>query len=386
MVKFAHISDVHLGGWKQEPLQNLNFQSFKKTVDICIKRKLDFVLIAGDLFDSAYPGIEILKETFAEFRRLKEAEIPCFIIAGSHDYSVSGKTFLDVLEKAGFCKNVTNFEEKEDMIILNPLIYKGVAIYGYPGKKSGLEISDLRKMKLNDSPGMFKILMLHTTIDKAKGTLPIDAIETDLLSPADYYALGHLHMDFQYQNFVYPGPIFPNNFQELEDLEYGSFYIVETEVENSLQKIELKMKEIVSIKIEINNALEATEQIISELNKKDLKDKIILLRVKGELKTGKNSDIKFSQIEDFTKNKEAYFLLKNTRDLKTKESELEIDVKNTENIEQETIKIYSEQNPSDFNKLISQLMNTLSIEKQEGEKTEIFSNRLLEGAKKILKF
>ena len=31
--------------------------------------------------------------------------MPCFIIAGSHDDSVSGKTFLDVLEKAGFAKN-----------------------------------------------------------------------------------------------------------------------------------------------------------------------------------------------------------------------------------------------------------------------------------------
>ena len=26
------------------------------------------------------------------------------MIAGSHDYSVSGKTFLDVLEKGGFCE------------------------------------------------------------------------------------------------------------------------------------------------------------------------------------------------------------------------------------------------------------------------------------------
>ncbi|MDO8528825.1 MAG: DNA repair exonuclease [Nanoarchaeota archaeon] len=102
MTRFAHISDVHLGGWKQEPLQELNFQSFKKIIDICIKEKLDFILIAGDLFDSAYPPIEILKRTFGEFRRLKEAKIPCFLIAGSHDYSVSGKTFLDVLEEAGF--------------------------------------------------------------------------------------------------------------------------------------------------------------------------------------------------------------------------------------------------------------------------------------------
>ena len=386
MVRFAHISDVHLGGWRQEPIQSLNSQSFKKTIDICIQRRLDFILIAGDLFDSAYPGIEILKETFAEFRKLKEAKIPCFIIAGSHDYSVSGKTFLDVLEKAGFCKNVANFEEKEDGIILNPVIYEGVAIYGYPGRKSGLEIQDLKKIKLNDSPGMFKILMLHTTIDKAKGTLPVESIGTDLIPHADYYALGHLHMDFQYENFIYPGPTFPNNFQELEDLKYGSFYVIDTKIENSLQKIELKIKDVISLKIEINNALEATGKIISELEKIDLEDKIILLRIKGELEIGKNSDIRFLQIEEFAKNKGAYFLLKNTHDLKTKEPKLEIEVKNTENIEQETIKIYSEQNPSDFNQLILELMNTLSIEKQEGEKTEIFTNRLLEEAKKILKF
>ena len=385
MPRFAHISDVHLGGWKQQPLQDLNSQSFRETISTCINQKLDFILIAGDLFDSAYPSIEILKETFAEFKKLKEAEIPCFIIAGSHDYSVSGKTFLDVLERAGFCKNVANFEEKEEEIVLNPTIYEGVAIYGYPGKKSGLEIPDLRKIKLNDSPGMFKIFMLHTTIDKAKGTLPIDAIEIDLLPKADYYALGHLHIDFQYQNFIYPGPVFPNNFQELEDLQHGGFYIVDTEAENSLQKIELKIKEVVSLDIKVKNALIATEQIIAELDKKEIEDKIVLLRVSGDLEDGKNSDIKFSQIEEFVKRKKAYFMLKNTHELKTKEFELEIEVEDMENIEEEAIKIYSEQNLSDFNKLISQLINTLSFEKQEGEKSESFTNRILDEAKKILK-
>jgi len=386
MVRFAHISDVHLGGWKQQPLQDLNFQSFQKVIETCISKKVNFILIVGDLFDSAYPGIDVLKETFAEFKKLKEAEIPCFIIAGSHDYSVSGKTFLDVLEKAGFCKNIVDFEEEENSITLNPTIYKGIAIYGYPGKKSGLEISDLRKVKLNDAPGMFKIFMLHTTIDKAKGSLPIDAIETELLPHADYYALGHLHIDFQYQNFVYPGPIFPNNFQELEDLKHGSFYIVDTEQENSLQKINLKTKEIVSLDIEIKNAFTATEQIISMLEKRDINDKIVLLRIKGELENGKNSDIKFSQIEDFAKKKNVYFMLRNTHNLKTKEVELEVEIKDAENIEEETIKVYSEQNPSDFNKLILQLINTFSIEKQEGEKSENFKNRLIDEAKKILRF
>jgi len=386
MTKFAHISDVHLGGWRQPQMQSLNFESFKKAIDICLEKKVDFILISGDLFDSAYPPIEILKETFSEFKRIKEAKIPCFIIAGSHDYSISGKTFLDVLEKAGFCKNVFNFEEINGKFFLNPTIYEGIAIYGYPGKKSGLEIEELKKIKLNDSPGLFKILMLHTTLDKVKGDLPIDSIEADSLPKADYYAMGHIHVDFQYQNFVYPGPIFPNNFQELEDLQNGGFYIVNISKNVSLEKINLNLKEIVPIEIEIKNSVYATDQIISEINKRNIEDKIVLLRLKGELESGSVSDIKFNKIEEFILNKKAYFFLKNTHDLKQKEALMDIEIKNIGNVEEESIKNYSETNLSDFNKFILPLMNVLSIEKQEGEKTETFESRLMEESKKILNF
>jgi len=386
MVKFAHLADVHLGGWKQKQIQELNFESFKMAIDTCIKSKVDFVLIAGDLFDSAYPPIEVLKEAFAQFKRLKDEKVPCFLVAGSHDYSITGKTFLDVLEKAGFCKNVANFEEDGDSIVLNPSLFSGAAIYGYPGRMASLEIENLKRVKLNDAPGMFRIVMLHTTIDKAKGDLPIDSVNTDSLPPADYYALGHLHMDFQYENFVYPGPIFPNNFQELEGLKYGRFYIIDTESQNPLKKIELKIKECAYFEINLKNSLEATEKIISEINKKDIENKIVLLRVSGELENGKISDIKFSQIEEFVKKKGAYFLLKNTHDLKTKELELDIEVKNTENVEEDSINLYSEKNPCEFNKFIPFLMESLSLEKQEGEKSEVFSKRLIDSAKKILKF
>ena len=386
MVKFAHISDVHLGGWKQQPMQDLNFQSFHITVEKCISRKVDFVLIAGDLFDSAYPPIDILKETFAEFRKLKEAKIPCFLIAGSHDYSVSGKTFLDVLEKAGFCKNVADYEQKVDSIVLNPTIHKGVAIYGYPGKKAGLEIPELRKIKFNDSPGMFKIFMLHTTIDKAKGSLPIEALEVENLPKADYYACGHLHIDFQYENFVYGGPTFPNNFQELEDLGCGRFYIVDTDNPKNPEKIEIKIKDVVSLTIEVNNALIATSQIISEIEKREIKDKIVLLRLKGVMEKGDNSDIKFSQIEEYVKLKDAYFLIKNTHELKTQEIEINPEIKDSDNIEEEAIKVYSKENPSDFNAFIPQLIHSLNIEKQDGETSENFTNRIMEESKKILSF
>ena len=172
-MKFAHLADCHLGAWRHPKLQELNMESFRKAVDMCIKEKVDFILMSGDLFDSAYPPIEILKEAFSEFRKLKDAKIKCFIIAGSHDYSVSGKTFLDVLEKAGFCKNVFNaesLEERNEKIILNPVIEKSIAIYGYPGKKSGLEIDEIRRIRLQECPGLFRIFMLHTSIKDAIGT------------------------------------------------------------------------------------------------------------------------------------------------------------------------------------------------------------------------
>ena len=386
MVKFAHIADVHLGGWKHESMQNLNFESFKKAIDICLASKVEFVLFAGDLFDNAYPPIETLKETFAQFRRLKESGIPCFIIAGSHDYSVSGKTFLDVLEKAGFCKNVFNAEERGDKIFLNPHIHKNIAIYGYPGKKSGLEIPELRRVKLNDAPGMFKIFMLHTTLDKVAGTLPIDFLESEKLPYADYYALGHIHVLFNEKRIVYPGPLFPNNFKELEDLKHGSFVLVDTESEEQVKFIKLPIKGIEYLELEFDDSLAATEKILEELSKKDLHDKIILLRISGELKRGKISDIKFFQIEEFAKERGAYFLLKNTHDLKIKEVDTNFEIKEEGDLEQETIKIYSEKNKSNFNSFVQELMHILSIEKQEDERIETFNNRLIEESKKVLRF
>ncbi len=389
MVKFAHMSDVHLGGWKQQEMMDLNFESFQKAVQTSIDERVDFVLIAGDLFDTPYPPIEILKKTFAEFRKLNDSKIKCFLIGGSHDYSVAGKTFLEVLEKAGFCKNVVDITLEDDKIILNPTIVDEVAIYGYPGKKTGLDVHDLKRIKLKEIDHPFKIFMLHTTIDKAvefMGNLPIEAVNADELPHADYYALGHLHIDFQYKNFVYPGPVFPNNFAELENLKHGSFYIVETEGKNHIRrKISLKIRDVEVVNFTAKNS-NATEEIISELHARDLVDKILLLRVKGEIENFKNSDIDFKKIENFAKGKMAYFMLKNTHHLKAKAPDIEAEIEQSENIEDETMKMFSSQNPSKFDGMLQQLMSSLSVEKQLGETSETFSRRIFDESKKIINF
>src|SRR3989344_844821 len=312
-MRFAHLADCHLGGWRYPELQQLNFESFKYALNLSKKEKVDFILIAGDLFDSAYPPIETIKDTFDEFRKLKEANIPVFLIAGSHDYSVSGKSFLDVLEKSGFALNVNKSEDRNGILILEPTIFKNAAIYGYPGKKTGLEVYDLERIKLQDAPGLFKILMLHTTLKDAIGILDIPAVDQARLPKADYTALGHLHLLYEKENRVYGGPIYPNNASELEDLKYGAFYIVDTQ--SGFKRHNIKIKDVLVLDLEISDSLTDTDKIIEELKKHALKDKILILKLKGVLERGKITDIDFNKIESFARAQGVYAFLKNTTKL-----------------------------------------------------------------------
>jgi len=394
-MKFAHLSDCHLGGWRQPELQQLNIKSFKKAIKTCIEEQVEFILFSGDLFDSAFPPIEILKETFSEFRKLKDERIKSYVIAGSHDYSVSGKTFLEVLEKAGFCE-ICKFEEigtdENKEIILKPIIHKSYHIYGYPGKKSGLEVQDLKKIKINEPyQNNFRILMLHTTIKEVAKSLPIESINLLELPKADYYALGHIHVDFEKEingkPVIYGGPTFPNNFKELEELKNGSFYIIDIEGYTKIIKKEINLKEVEIIKIELENSLTGTQKIISELEKRELKDKIVLLRIYGTLTQGKTSDIKFQEIQDFLKKAEVFCFLKNTSKLEVEKKEnvqIKLQTHEMEEVEEILIKEHEKENPTAFNDLIFPLMEALSIERQEGEKNIIFEQRLITNTNKIL--
>ncbi len=389
-MKFAHIADSHLGGWRQPELQELNMQSFTKAIDSSIEEEVDFVLFAGDLFDSAFPSIETLKFGFSEFKKLKDAGIKSYIIAGSHDYSVSGKTFLEVLEKAGFCK-ICKYVEEEDDIILEPIQDKECYIYGYPGKKSGLEVDSLRKIKINEPyADRFRILMLHTTVKEAIDNLPIDSIPLSQLPQADYYALGHIHMDFEKEvagkPAVYGGPTFPNNFKELEELKHGRFYIVEVVGYTKITKKEIKIRDVEVVKLEIEDAIGATGKIILELEKRALEGKIVLLKLYGILKQGKHTDIKFQEIQDYVEKIGAYSFLKNTSKLVLEKQDLTIDFESSEKeeIEERLIKNYAKDNPSNLNELILPLMEALSLEKQEDEKSMVFESRLFSSLGKVL--
>ena len=119
-IKVIHTGDLHLGmtfkslGTKSKIHRRDCQDVFSNIIDLTIREKANALLIAGDLFDTAYPPVEILKRTFAEFKKLYDEGIKVYMIAGSHDYSVSGKSFLDVfrillINRSSVCKLISEY-------------------------------------------------------------------------------------------------------------------------------------------------------------------------------------------------------------------------------------------------------------------------------------
>jgi DNA repair exonuclease SbcCD nuclease subunit len=373
-MKFAHMGDCHLGGWRQPELQLLNNQAFHAAIATCVKEKVQFVIISGDLFDSAYPPIEVLKEAFAGFRILKENNIPVFFIAGSHDYSASGKTFLDVLDKAGLATWVDKSEERGEHLLLLPTLYKGVAFYGFSGKKSGLEVQDINRIKLQDAPGMFRILVLHTALRDAVGSLPIPAVDEKKLPKVDYTALSHLHIEYVREGRVYSGPLFPNNAPELEELKGGSFYLFDNGL---IKRVPVILKPVVSLTATIMNAFTGTDDICALLQNASIKDAIVVLKIQGILEQGKVSDINSALIEQKAREKGAYCLLRSTSALNLADYSLALPSQEIGSIEETLLTDFMQKYPSSFSTKAPSLFKMLQLEKGEEEKAAVFGERLM---------
>jgi len=386
-MRFAHIADCHIGGWIEDKLKELTIIAFKKAVEICINENVDFVLIAGDLFNTAIPQIEMIKQTTEGLKRLKDKDIMVYLVPGSHDFSPSGKTILSVFEKAGLIKNVYNEEENSLKLTIDEKTK--AKITGMLGLRNSLELLkydslDLANLEKEDG---FKIFLLHSGINEFMPSgFGFTSLLLDKLPKGfNYYAGGHIHYVFQKklsENSIlsYPGPLFPNSFSELEELDNGGFFIVDDKL--NIERREIKLKDVVKIKINADNKTpsEVEKELIGISN---VTDKIVLIRVTGILKDGYPSDINFN-LDNL---KDAYIVLKNTASLSAKEyEELEIN-ESIVNIEEKIVEDNLEdiKNVNFDESLVLSLLNVLDKSRSEGETVNDFEKRITEDIKNELK-
>jgi len=419
LYKFSHITDCHLGSWRNPKLRDLNIKAFERSILISIKEQVDFILITGDFFDVNIPQLAPVKKAVEIMKHARDSGIPIYMIYGSHDFNTANISMIDILHSAELFIKPTEFEFNTDSIILKFFVDEktGAKITGISGRKVGLDkeiYKRLDKQKLESEDG-FKIFLLHKGIQEI---LPLnlqfrDSIPISLIPKGfDYYGGGHIHKRVEKKMdssiIAYPGPLFGSTFQDLEETAKGEtrgFYIISFDKQIidckfiEINVAEILYKEIVSQKWNSERLKNEITRNISEL---EVKDKVVLIKVKGKL-LGKRSNIDFGKFSLDISEKGALLSFININTLSTDEtSSVAVQSDNKLDIEREifheSIKNFQTESTLS-NKLKNQinskltgkagenisisLLDVLRNEKLENENASTYDDRIISVAKSV---
>lgn len=396
--KYAHLADLHLGSWKEEKMRELSTKAFLTAMDTCMEEKVDFVLFAGDIFNTSLPSIDTLKIVTKKLKELKDREIPVYTIAGSHDFSPSGKTMIDVLENAGLlinvCKGFVDFPTRQLHLHFTIDPKTGAKITGILGRKGQLDklyYQNLFQEPLEQEPG-YKIFLFHTTISemKPKHLEQIEAEPVSFLPKGfKYYAGGHIHHPTKielpgYGTLTYPGALFPNNFAEIEKYSHGGFYIIS--VRDEQQEVSwIPIEVILHLSVGLDCTHKSPDAVTTQLSEYfqsiPIQNALITVRLTGRLSQGRALDINFKDIFNSWYGQGAYFVMKNAAQLSSPEfEEIKIAESNQELVEEKVTREHLRQSTL-FEKekelaLIKMLLAGLNTMKKEGETSFDFQKRI----------
>ena len=426
MVRLIHTADLHLDSAfssrfskeeAEERRRNLLI-AWNKLLQYGIERKVQAILISGDLFDSPVVSRSTMEIFLSSIR--KNPEISFFYLRGNHDTKNTFR-FRDDLPKNLFLfsKEGKKYRLKEKLVLLGQEFYGTERRSEFPeesyGTESLLELQEEPEELVEEellSPSSSEdavqsiwnlkeedcnILMLHGAL--REGGLSRTASETKSASdteisadsqvfsmeegtevqteqgislkqlsryPIHYLALGHIHKreEGKYGSlyYIYPGCLQGRGFDE--EGEKG-FYYLEIEEETKEIKAEfVPLKEgafrIVTIFLsEEDGTLDAEEKIRESLKKEgvDAKDSLRII-LKGEKRAGEERNLRY--LEKQLEEEYAYIEIKEETKLKLRKEEF----------------IHEKGLKGEFLRMVSE---SESLSEEEKEKLMILGIGLLQG-------
>lgn len=257
--RFLHAADIHLDsplhglaryeGVPVEEVRGATRAAFDNLVRLAIEERVDFVVIAGDLFDGDWKDMGT-GLYFARAMGLLDREgIPAFVLAGNHDAaSVITRT-------VPWPPNVRLFgSRRPETHLLEQL---GVAVHGQSFAMAA--VTDNLVLGYPDArEGMFNLGVLHTALAGREGHATYAPCDVgDLRAKRyDYWALGHVH-GFEIVS-TEPYVVFPGNTQGRNVRETGPKGAVLVEVADrevvSVQPVELDVIRWARLEVDCTDA------------------------------------------------------------------------------------------------------------------------------------
>lgn len=206
-VTFIHSGDIHLGA----PFRGLRALSpawadrlataipdaFDCVIQACIDEAADFLLLAGDVFDTDKPSYAHYRRFLAGLKRLEKRGVPVYIIAGNHDpFSNWREVECDLPSNARLLPS-----DKPAFVLFEkdgrPSTI--IAARGFSTLPKGEDISaGMTRAAARKACGYaapFCVGMLHTGLWMDPYKAPTSE-KSLLAADMDYWALGHIHKRF----------------------------------------------------------------------------------------------------------------------------------------------------------------------------------------------
>jgi DNA repair exonuclease SbcCD nuclease subunit len=209
-MKLAIISDLHVGKRqyrtddnKVNRFEKIGYDTLEKNIDIILDRHPDYVIICGDIFETADPSSLALSTFYREFSRLKD--IKSLIILGNHDFSFANRrnncNSLDIVLQSTEHKIVqfADYEVKSHtdgdvLFVLLPYVYDTID-----------NLNDLWKQcyrLAKDNPTKHRILITHGVTqqyaDKHTELKDKYVIPEKVVRAFNEVFIGHIHTPFEY--------------------------------------------------------------------------------------------------------------------------------------------------------------------------------------------
>ena len=195
-MKFIHAADIHLDsplrgleaypGAPAERLRIATRQAFDRVVDLCLEERVDFLIIAGDLFDTEVKDFHAALAAATQLRRLHQAGVPVYLILGNHD------SREEMTRHVPWPANVTLFDHKQPQTVRHPTL--PVALHGmsYPKREVTENLVPGYPVPV---AGCFNIGLLHTNAggNSQHAAYAPCSVEELVAKGYDYWALGHVH-------------------------------------------------------------------------------------------------------------------------------------------------------------------------------------------------
>lgn len=222
-MKYIHTADIHLdsplvglAAYKDAPvslLRTVTRDAFSRLVDVAIEEAVDFMVIAGDLYDGAWKDYNTGHFFCREMGRLNKVGIPVYLLFGNHDAEseMTKKLTLPTNVHIFDARKANTFRIDALKVALHGRSYKEAATFdnlvsGYPAPFAG----------------WLNIGVLHTALGgyaEHANYAPCSLAELNAKG-YDYWALGHVHEHAILQKS--PWVVFPGNLQGRHIRETGA--------------------------------------------------------------------------------------------------------------------------------------------------------------------